>query len=84
MTSEYLDFSTFDAERGRMLSAVEVDRTVDREEPAANLGAVVGLGGAVDGFEIPVDHGAGTWTYTLDNGATWTTIDHTSTWTSTV
>ena len=26
VTSEYLDFSTFDAERGRMLSTVEVDR----------------------------------------------------------
>jgi putative ABC transport system permease protein len=26
VTSEYLDFSTFDAERGRMVSAVEVDR----------------------------------------------------------
>jgi len=49
VTSDYLDFANFDAERGRMMSAIEVDRS----RPVALLGTDTAL--ALFGDENPVD-----------------------------
>ena len=49
VTSEYLDFANFDAERGRMMSAIEVDRS----RPVALLG--VDTAAALFGEENPID-----------------------------
>ena len=49
VTSEYLDFANFDAERGRMMSAIEVDRS----RPVALLG--VDTAAALFAEENPID-----------------------------
>jgi putative ABC transport system permease protein len=49
VTSDYLDFATFDAERGRMMSAIEVERS----RPVALLG--VDTTTALFGDENPID-----------------------------
>jgi len=49
VTSDYLNFANFDAERGRMMSAIEVDRS----RPVALLGTDTAL--ALFGDENPVD-----------------------------
>jgi putative ABC transport system permease protein len=49
VTSDYLDFTTFDAERGRMMSASEVDRN----RPVALLG--IDTATALFGDENPID-----------------------------
>jgi putative ABC transport system permease protein len=49
VTSDYLDFTTFDAERGRMMSASEVDRN----RPVALLG--IDTATALLGDENPID-----------------------------
>ena len=49
VTSDYLDFANFDAERGRMMSSIEVDRS----RPVALLGTDTAL--ALFGDENPID-----------------------------
>src|SRR5258705_3121174 len=49
VTSDYLDFANFDAERGRMMSAIEVERS----RPVALLGVDTAL--ALFGDENPID-----------------------------
>jgi putative ABC transport system permease protein len=49
VTSEYLDFSTFEADRGRMMSGIEVERN----RPVALLGA--GVADALFGQTTPLD-----------------------------
>jgi putative ABC transport system permease protein len=49
VTPEYLDFANFDAERGRMMSAIEVERS----RPVALLGVDTAL--ALFGDENPID-----------------------------